>query len=670
MELGESQMEKVLNRYNGVQHMKITLSVMAMVAASTALALPQPKKGNPLPKYGISGNFNGSAIMQDHEYSSNLYISPAAERDVIGTFNLTDGVLECTDLMDLRHAAYRSPEYEEIPGVIRSGVGYSPAFDASMGVYLRYDRVMARIIAAKIDVIDLKETHKEIYGEYISAKSEKELSETELSTLDSRIAERTSQFSLDLATIDPTSINPAEYQSLLAEMRVELRNDLKSLSLERVQAVQKDNKAQIRYLAALRPWAPHKERLIELEQIDASLSGSFSALQSLADASFSRSRKLIRELEAQVIGRGNVGIGIYGDEAERLSNAIAESGLNYNVSRLPVFNVIMYAGAYGYSSGTEVSTSGGSEFGYRTKSILFPENTRRSLGDPVMRETDFQSITGNTPIQVLMGSEVESPRSLTFPITLGAFCGYPTSKTGRYTHEIPLSDGSKEMMTFRTVNYDFAVANSKVVSENVVLKYHYYAKAEPMNGECSLNVDKMDSYWRTAGTSKSWSLFGGSKSKSWDDTRRTYRDNMGLNCSITKRPVGANPEASKRANDALEKALYGDMFSMFVMNYAKEFTVEKGEAASASEIGESHPLSTAGTAVMALCGATNVYCAIGGIVMKTLDELGGSKYSGSTSATSHMYGSIKRSFNVDSYIISGGETNLNLKVCIDESQCQ
>ena len=46
---------------------------------------------------------------------------------------------------------------------------------------------------------------------------------------------------------------------------------------------------------------------------------------------------------------------------------------------------------------------------------------------------------------------------------------------------------------------------------------------------------------------------------------------------MTKRPVAGRGADAKAANDALEKALYSDMFALFLLTHAEKFDVEKGE---------------------------------------------------------------------------------------------
>jgi hypothetical protein len=135
---------------------------------------------------------------------------------------------------------------------------------------------------------------------------------------------------------------------------------------------------------------------------------------------------------------------------------------------------------------------------------------------------------------------------------------------------------------------------------------------------------------------------------------------MGLKCHLTEKPVGQSYDESKEMAAALEQALYSDMFAMFVIQYAKEYKVEKGNLPS--EPKASHPLGNAGTAVLSLCGATNKYCAIAGLVLKTADELSGSRHNGSTSSTVTATGKIRRDFSKDTYHVAEGGSVINMRV--------
>jgi len=108
------------------------------------------------------------------------------------------------------------------------------------------------------------------------------------------------------------------------------------------------------------------------------------------------------------------------------------------------------------------------------------------------------------------------------------------------------------------------------------------------------------------------------------------------------------------------------MQGLFLTSYAKDWQVTplRPEVLSA----DSRLFSKIGQGVMNLCGS-NKYCQISGIVLKSMDELVGARHSGSTSNTTTISGTLSKDYNLNTYMISEGFSNIEMRVCLDHKQC-
>jgi hypothetical protein len=645
---------------------KFLASTMMLCCIQPAYALPDPSLGNPLAKHQITGSLNGASIYQDHENDFTVYVSPPADKDITGGFYLTDGFPDCVDLNRLRKLTYRMPKEDDFSAVISSSQSYSPAFDTTIGIAARQQALIQKVLEAKAEVTNYQAQHADLYGEYTASEDRKKILEALLDAVKKEQRELTENLQNDILALSALSISQLERESLAEEYRKNFAKKADEIASRRSRLQGDYEQVLTTYHDAVSKWTPVERKLSNLVEFEQSINQSFQSLMNISQASFDRSRRLISELESKLIGWGNVNISLAGDEHEKLGAYIAQNNLNYNVSPLPIFNVSTYSGVSKIPSKIDIlGTAESSAMKYTANTIWLPSHTMQVVGGKSLTATGFVSGDENKePVKILMGENVDQPRTISVPVTFGALCGYPRITSRSYKVWSP------DLSFSHQVEYselDFPSPNTEVVNESVVVKYNYYMKAEPLKGSCTLNTGKTDSYLRSAGYEKKWNLFG-SSTQSWDNTKRVYTENMGFDCNIDKRPTGATKEEAAAEIARLEKALYDDMFAMFITNFAKEYKIELGKIPEAPEVGK--PLATIGSGVLSLCGAVNKYCAITGIVLKTVDELGGRRHNGSTSSVSDYAGTVSRSFNVDSYLVGSGETSVNLKVCLDRENCR
>jgi len=640
----------------------VPVLLASQLAPQLALALPDPKRGDELTRWRFSPSDTGGATLLLDHHENTLYVGPAANKKMEGTFSFTDGTLSCAILNNMREGTYRVPRTpEETRKVIDEEPAYSPYFDSSFGVYARNAALIEKILEAKLNTKNYIQDHKKEYTAFVTAKTNKEAIESQISKLDADISTAKSDFNLAVISL-PSTLTGAERDAAIDKLKSAYLDDAKLAALERSRLSKENATARGAYATAFGAWAPYDAQLAWLSKLQESVQSGYTTLQSLATDSFTRSELVLSKLDRRAIGVATAAYNIQGDEVDTVRAALANRGIPMSVSRLPIFDVMLNTGvsrgvigrtAQG-AGATDQDTSGA--LNYRLDTLFLPADTRTLLGEPVGKPAGLSTESG-TPLSIIYGDDAANfggAGTVQAVVTQGAYCGAPrtTSRTFYYA-------GLKGTAQANVIETTFESPSGNVLTHAVALKYKYYAKAEPLSGTCTLKVSQMSDYWRNAGYSKRWSI-SGSQTSSWDETKSTYENDMGLVCNITQRPVGLNAEDSKKINEALEQALYGDMFAMFVMQYGKEYKLEKNPLPPAP--GELHPLATAGSGVLSLCGGVNVYCAVAGLVLKTADELVGARHSGKTSSTIEGSGTIKRAFDKDSYFVAEGTATVMMTV--------
>jgi hypothetical protein len=181
-------------------------------------------------------------------------------------------------------------------------------------------------------------------------------------------------------------------------------------------------------------------------------------------------------------------------------------------------------------------------------------------------------------------------------------------------------------------------------------------KADPMRVSCTLDVSKSMDYVRNSGE---WNfLWWGEK---WDDTRRTSSGFNAINCKTDENPSDASPNSgdAQARLDALRNKAINEITSEFLMTYAKSWRTEIVEAPQ-NIPDQTKFFSSLGTGLESICGP-NVYCKVTSVVMKSLDEIAGSR-SGSTSHQEDFNAVITRNYNEQSFRTLKGVANIDLTV--------
>lgn len=639
--------------------MKKAAAIVALSGAmSNAYALPYQKADiSPLTRR-VSLEDIGP-VLGDHEDARTVYIMPGTLK-FKGKLAHINGTMNCQDLYRLRLITYRMPSPEELQRVIERGDFFSPAFESRMGVAARNNNYLTKIRQQEYLVSKFIEEHKEEYGTYIASKTALDLAEQDLKSAQQDITSLNESLTTKIAM----ATTEEERERVRADYRVAIIPLLKKRSAVQEEVISKRET----FIPALRDWAPYKDQLEWLEKVKTSLKQSYASLLETANESMRASENLILALESKIVGlaSGSYSINL-GEQAAKLNQRIMDAGLNYHAQPLPIFNVRLNPGVVKRFEHTSDQTAG---LDYELVTYSLPAHTMRMvkgqprpLEMPATLEHEGKSERMKFYVADFDGSFAGS-QSFEMPVTQGAVCGHPISKDVHYRYTD--QNGVEHSRTTTETSYASPAPNQKVFVQNVAVRYNYYKKAEPISGRCEMDVHKTSSYVRNAGYERHWSWFK-VHTRTWDDTRQDYNNNMGIYCQLTKRPQGNNAAESAEMNKAFEKALYQDIFNMFIMTYAKDYTVTPVKPELLTS--DSRFFSTIGDGVMNLCGS-NVFCSIGGIILKSLDDLVGARHTGTTSNSTTVNGKLIRDLKLDNYIVDEAFSDMEISVCMDDKQCE
>ncbi len=598
-------------------------------------------------------------IIGDRDANNIVYVRPTS-KTFTGDFAQVGGSVSCHELHENRIATFRYPNETEIPRVISNSMPYSPAFEANFGVAARNSKITNDIQEIRSDILKYTREHKDIYGTYQKAKALYEGKKARLDVIESKDRTLDSKLNSQLAMAmsqDERTLIIAEYR----QSKRDLAHDLAFLSME------VDN-AHLEYAEALEDWAPYKDELEWLEKAEDSLVRSYDRLQRISIESLRRSKELIDVLETRPIGYATASYSFNANsEIENLRSAINELNLPaYNVLALPVFDVRL-------NTGINISMNGRVDnFNYQYETYNFP--SQLDLSHPDAREKTFnypntklsdQNGEGNILVNYPdMEGSFGGARAFKFPVTLGAFCGYPKSK--KVTYSFTNDEGYVHQEDVMQTVYESPAPEQAIFAQHVGLRYKFFEAAAPIKGKCRMDIKQASNYHRSRGSKSSWRWFK-KVTHRWDDTTHNLANEMGIKCEITEAPSSIKEEDMKQASDELKNMLYQDMYSMFIMTYAKDYDLEVAVPTHAE--GKPQVFGNLGNGIMNICGH-NKGCQIANVVLKSLDDLVGVRHSGSTSSRITSTGVLQREMSLNTFIVNEGAANFEMRVCIDKEKCQ
>ncbi|GAD74676.1 hypothetical protein [Vibrio azureus] len=670
--------------------LKVAIVTALGLCHSSANSMPDTTKGDPLSKLGIELPSSIGNVVPDHENRNTLHVGPANVKEIKGDYTELDssGAM-CSDYLNMRRQTYTMPlTAEEKQRASDNGEYISNYFQITYSIanqntdmlnIIKENRAKVRAAGlenrdriAKFKSLeslwfeytqekseienDLKDIETKRNGEFLSLTSEKS------NKITNCVSANTSDTTKMLSCIQDAN---SEYSSKLSALNAKYDNRINSLSSNLSEV--KRNKDSIRgeYYAE-KAYQEANAQELELIQDDIKFASAIvKAQQDVVKFSFNIEKETLKEEESKIVGRATAGYNLYHNEAKDLKNILAKSGKSYfDVKQLEVFNIRLNSGVT--VDNFKVKSSGVPL--YHQNVITYPADTLVKKDALDVWEMPFERLESDERPKQLsfkaMDEKAFGSGGFVFYVTKGARCGeYKHSMETSYSSS---SGSSKPVSWTVEESYYQPLDNQVVFTQPVGLSYSYYAYPGKVSGFCTINVDRMNSYWRNAGSSRRWSWFR-TKTKSWDEVKTTARDNMGMHCSLKVKPQGANPSESREMADSFELQMYNDMWQMFLAVYAEEYKVEVVDKDN-PELETSSVGNDIAKGVMGIC-PQNLFCQIGGVVLKTLDSLGGGKAQGTTSSTSTQYGTIRKSFNKDSYVINEGSALINVKVCIDKNRC-
>lgn len=195
----------------------------------------------------------------------------------------------------------------------------------------------------------------------------------------------------------------------------------------------------------------------------------------------------------------------------------------------------------------------------------------------------------------------------------------------------------KNVMTIRR----YVPRSEPVLKPSFALNYEYFVKAEPMDVTCHLNQDTFFKSIQDSGSSGF--LFW---RHSWSDNDLTQAQSEGISCKVNSSPIGDDINLQRQMESDIVESFSKDLAAEAILLRAKEWKVTQADVALPAP---SQGFKMIGTGVLAICGG-NPYCMVGGIVLKSIEELFGSQ-TASGNNTYHYSTDLTRNFNYDGFTV-------------------
>jgi len=618
----------------------IFASAMVLTTAS-AHALPSLHKSNSglaqiNARAGSDDRLNGATFYADSNDNSRvIYVSPAARKTQQGQFQNGGVLIQCPTLQSMYDMAYSAPPQADWQSTALAGP-YSPYFDLHFGNYLRNATLLEDILDTEVAITNICDDHpaecSEFYeaeGLYEARVDEVEFTEAEINRLNG-FRDR-AQDCLLLALL------PTEEQACLDTMAEEAAE--RAAELPTAVAAYRDARREMliakdRYIlakAAFDALAPTREALEDLRFL---LEGHFATIDALADRAFTRNVATLDSFESKMVGTARAMFSVYDQEVSAGRRAAAGSG--YSVAELPLMNVTIGSDTADNETGTAITGTLASRGFTREMSKARGPNQIAVAGTERFFST-FRKGGQSLPIANIEPAATTAQTLFEVDVTQGSFC---QGRTGgeRSITRVAAGGSFWDVVRRRYVN-----RTTPLLAQPVGFSYDFFAAADPISVECSLDVDRFTREIRRRGSSGF--LFW---RRRWDDAQRTRVEEMGVSCEVTKAPSISFPDQADQDEylEELRQAMEQEIMAEFVLNYAKSWNVaNRGPDGSALE--PTRPFRNIGYAVTSICG-TNPFCYITGVVLKNLDELFGTK-AGTTSNTDSLSGTITRSYKENSY---------------------
>ncbi|HET9241035.1 MAG TPA: hypothetical protein VFO10_27460 [Oligoflexus sp.] len=606
----------------------------------------------------------GTTLFQDHLDSKILYVSPSTKKTQSGVYSPVNGAVNCPVLENQFALTYRLPASSEFEAKAAAGA-YSPYFDLQYGNYYRFGNLI-NSLATKMASAELLKAKPE-YAAFKIAEEKLKLKDNEIDEVKSQLA------SLDTAVTTAAtllSVSPADQiiaaREALQQAVASRQEKSPGLLTRKAQLEAERIPLQNEYFTAKQAWLPYDADLVRLAEAIDQTQTAMAVVDKVATEVFGRNEKTLQAFETKVIGLASASYSIWGTEAADMQSALAQlpsySGRNFGVRQLPIFNVTLAStvNPASHKAGSTVSSDSptidkvtepkntlfriaGAKFGGVLPGIAAPSDNwvfKTKAGIPLRPiETKPSAAAGTFQADINQGVYCMGSSDRGTPSSVGSF--------------LPIGGIRK---AWAIDSYSYKPRSQRVMAQSVALNYDYHVKADPMRVSCTLDVSKSMDYVRNSGE---WNfLWWGEK---WDDTRRTSSGFNGVTCKTDENPSDASPNSgdAQARLDALRNKAINEITAEFLMTYAKSWRTEVVEAPQ-NIPDRTKFFSSLGTGLESICGP-NVYCKVTSVVMKSLDEIAGSR-SGSTSHHEDFSAVITRNYNEQSFRTLKGNANIDLTV--------
>lgn len=640
--------------------------IFSLIISQTLLSLPKNSHSaeiKNLAAYAIAQDplLKGVSIIADDK-TDTLYVSPSSKKTQSGVFNPI-AMPACDTMNDHYELTYLMPNVSERRYVEFAKKGpYSPFFDYKLGNYVRHMEIINSIMQKYSAITEIEEQNSELIKNfteiklaYDEAQKEYEIAQAAYKELSKRIASLTDQLS---------STNDAKERDAIMEEVKEARKIKREEKKERREryneARKKLNRLTPKYAkirAQLNSTVPN---LSEDKNKLASLTAMFDTINKLSLNTFAANEKGLEAFENTTVGVASASYSVWANEEASLREVLtryAQRGPyfeDYQVARLPIHNIrikkpqnrITNSSISGNFNGNTSTKLIGTGF---TSDSLAITNDSHFSTNPIFTK---DSLAVRPEIKTLAHDGADNFGN---PITRGTFC---TGSSKRYGWDVEtiIKQHRKEDKIKFTV-YGLKPRQSNLLAQSVALEYEYFVRTDPIAVRCQLNIT--DFKEKIIDTGSSGFLFW---RKDWDESELNQIKDSGLSCELLMSPAGEyyDLEGNRNRLESIRQAMIQEVAAEFILTYAKSW--ETVQQPTSIPTKKDDAVIRAGVALGSLCG-TNMYCAIGSIVLKSGKELFGAQFD-NTRHKNYLQGIIRRSYEENSWTVKLGHAVIDVVVTL------
>lgn len=646
-------------------HMKIStpmsyLGLGLCLFGNLAYGLPSKRAKTALPAEVLNQIANdpalkGVQILADHDANvKTFYVSPANRKPQAGSF-IQSAEARCESVKGMYDLAFHLPTYQSPEELMRVAADHNAPVSAFFYVHfagsVRQGDVLKEIQRVYNEAEGLLDQNRAAYDTYLGAKARHDEArratsavQAEIQRLDDVIKRAQDAFVLATEQAAREAARAALDAAILHKQQ-----EYPNLARKLIAKEDAETDAREEFVDSYRGVASLLEnynRSIQRLDFNARL---YETRRKVSLDEYQMTLATLEARENRSIGSANVSLQVWSDEATRVDRIIKSvPGFEaYTVQRLPIHNVSL-DGRY-WESKTQAADGSGTGFaGGKVDSVSnYPAN---ALGDVERVTSPFRDEEGR-PVQMLVKSIGQREAfTLNIPVSAGTFCmAQGKAEQDRIEFEVN-NDGqiSKSVMTIRK----YRARPEAVLKPSFAVNYEYFVKAEEMDISCELNMNLFFQHIQRSGSSGF--LFW---RKKWSSSELTQIQNNGLACKVKTAPYGDDINLQREQEAELVEGFSRDLAAEAILLRAKEWKVSNAEAELP---GRSRGFAMIGTGVLAVCGG-NPYCMVGGIVLKSIEELFGSQ-TATGQATYNYNTKLTRQLNIDGFTVDRGSIIVDTEI--------